>query len=385
MDLKGKRVLVRIDGNVPIVKGKAVDGKHGKIARAAVGLEWLSQRGAKAIILTHLGRPGGKRLAAYSLEPVARRLSELLGRKVSYIKALEGPRVVKHIERMDNGEVLLLDNIRFDPREEQNSPSFAQALAQLADLYVNDAFSVSHRAHTSVDAITDELPSYAGPLVMNEVSVMNKVIRNPKKPVVLAMGGLKVKGKLPVMQKFLPNVDAVLVGGALANAFLKAQGYEVGKSAYDEEGVPIAKKLLKRWKNKLLLPVDVRVASSLRSSAKIKTVSIEAVGKNDRIIDVGNRSMRAYARKIQEAKTIIWNGPFGYCEVKAFSHGTALLATNIAARTGKALTVVGGGDTEPLVEALGLSDRFSLLSTGGGAMLEFLAGKKLPGLTALQP
>lgn len=384
MNLKGKKVLVRIDANVPIKKGKAVDGVHGKVARAAVDLEWLVQKGAKVIVISHLGRPQGRRVSAYSLRPIAKRLEQLMRVPVKLSREIVGPKVQKLVDKMENGDVLLLENIRFDAREKENAPSLAQALAQLADIYINDAFSVCHRAHASVDAITDELPSYAGPLIQNEIAILNKVIKHPKNPVILAVGGLKVKTKLPLLKRFLPKVDFLLVGGALANAFLKAQGQPIGKSAYDKEGVPLAKQLLKRWPNKIILPTDVRVAKSLRTGVKVKNVPVGEVAANEVIGDVGQESMKDFQKRIGSARTIIWNGPFGYCESKTFSKGTLELAKAIAARTGKAVTVTGGGDTAPIVETAKVADRYTLLSTGGGAMLAYLAGEDLPGLEALK-
>lgn len=384
MNLQGKRVLVRIDANVPVAKGRVMEGSHGKIARAAVDLEWLRQRGARLIVVTHLGRPSGHKTAAYSVRPIARRLSELLGVKVMHTKQIVGPSVERSVSRMRDGDVLLLENIRYDAREEQNSPSLARSLAALADMYVNDAFAVSHRAHASVDAITSELPSFAGPLLVSEVTVLSKVIKNPKHPLVLAMGGLKMETKLPIMKQFLPHCERVLIGGALSTAFLCAQGYAVGKSVYDADGVRAAADLLKKWGNKLVLPTDVVVCRSLRKDASVRHVDVARIQKNDRIVDVGKRSMRACIRELQKAKTIIWNGPFGYCECPAFCHGSELLARAIAARTGKAVTVAGGGDTVPVAEAAGVADRFTLLSTGGGAMLEFLGGESMPGLEALE-
>jgi len=383
--LSGKRVLVRIDANVPLKNGRVVDGPHGRIARAAVDLEWLRQHGARIIVVSHLGRPDGKRIPAYSLRPVAKRLSELLGVKVALSREWEGPRAEAKARALKDGEVLLLENIRFDPREERNSPSLARGLAKLADIYVNDAFSVSHRAHASVDAIASELPSYAGPSLANEVSVMSKILKTPRHPIVLAMGGLKMKDKIPVLERWLPKVDRVLIGGALATCFLVAQGMDVGSSVYDEDGVTVARRLLRRYAQKILIPLDVAVASSLRQGVKLRHVSVTDIGPKDAIVDVGKRSMRTYVRELQNAKTIIWNGPFGYCEVPTFCAGTLLLARGIAARTDKGVTVVGGGDTLPFVEAAGLADRFTLLSTGGGAMLEFLSGKNLPGLEVLEP
>lgn len=381
--LSGKRVLVRIDGNVPIKNGRAVDGAHGKIARAAVGLEWLRQRGASLIVMTHLGRPEGKRRPTDSVRPVAKRLEELLHVPVKLSSEVVGKKTERLVSHMQDGDVVMLENVRFDPGEEQNHSAFAAKLAALGDLYVNDAFAVSHRAHASVDAITRDLPSYAGPLLVHEVEVLSS-LEHPKHPFALAMGGLKITTKLPVLERFLPHVDAVLIGGAMAHPFLLAQGYDIGKSAFEEAGVPVAKKLLKKWKGKLLLPTDVFVVKRMSSQAKMTLVSVDAVGPDDRIVDLGRRTMRAYTRAILGAKTIVWNGPFGYTEISKFAAGTNLLARAIAARTGKAKTIVGGGDTIPVVEAAHLADRYTLLSTGGGAMLEFLAGKKLPGVEALK-
>jgi len=383
-DVAGKRILVRIDANVPIKGGKAVEGIHGKIARVAVDLEWLSQHGARTIVMTHLGRPEGKHISAYSVRPVAKRLSELLGMKVAMARGVVGPQVTRAADRMKDGDILLLENVRFDAREEQNSMALATALAALADMYVNDAFSVSHRAHASVEAITSDLPSYAGPLLANEVEVLDQAIHHTREPLVLAIGGLKMETKLPIMERFLKKAEAILVGGALATAFFKAMEYEVGKSVYDKEGVEMAARLLSLGGKKLILPMDVVVASSFRKDARTRKVAPNEVLPGERIVDVGRESIVLFTRQLQKAKTIIWNGPFGYNECAPFARGTIGLAKAIAARTGKATTIVGGGDTVPLLEEAGLADRFTLLSTGGGAMLEFLAGKELPGIRALE-
>lgn len=383
-DLAGKRVLIRIDGNVPIKKGKAVDGPHGRIARSAVDIDWLSQRGAKVIVLTHLGRPDGKRVSAYSVHPVAKRLGGLLKTRVTLSRDIVGPKVVKQIATMKNGDVLLLENLRFDPREESNAPSFAQALATLGDLYVNDAFAVSHRAHASVDAIASELPSYAGPLLANEIAVLSKLDKHMKQPFVLVMGGLKIETKLPVIERYIDSAEKILIGGALATTFLVAQGYAVGKSVYDVDGVKIAKALLQRAKDKLVLPTDVLVASSVRKDAQTRCVPVDAVKPLDRIVDLGKKTIAQFEDELEQAKTIVWNGPLGMTEVPKFCHGTQVVAKAIAERTGSATTIVGGGDTVPVLEAMHLADKFTLLSTGGGALLEYLAGKKLPGLEVLE-
>jgi len=383
-DLEGKRVLIRIDANVPIKNGKTVDGPHGRIARAAVDIDWLSQRGAKVIVLTHLGRPDGKRVSAYSIRPVAKRLSGLLKTKVHLSHAVVGPKTTALVEKMKNGDVVVLENLRFDPREEQNAPSFAQALAQLGDIYVNDAFSVSHREHASVDAIASDLPSYAGPLLANEISVLSKLDKSMKQPALLVMGGLKIETKLPVIERYLSDVKQVLIGGALGTTFLVAQGHTVGRSVFDKEGVKIAKKLIASHASKLSLPLDVVVARSLRKDAQTHVVDVSDVHSLDRIVDVGPKTRAKWIADIEHAKSIIWNGPLGYCEIEKFSEGTREIAQTIAERTREAMTIVGGGDTVPVLESMHLADKFTLLSTGGGALLEYLAGKKLPGLEVLR-
>lgn len=380
-DLRGKRVLVRIDGNVPVAKGRAVDGPHGKVARAAVGLDWLRQRGARVIALTHLGRPQGKRVSAYSVKPVGKRLGELLGVPVKLSRDVVGASVERLVAKMADGDVLLLENVRFDPREERGSPAFAQQLAALADLYVNDAFAVSHRDHASVSAVASEIPSYAGPLLAQEASVLSKVMKHPRRPFTLVMGGLKAADKIPVMENLLPHADRVLVGGALATAFLKADGLPVGASVYDEGGVKAAKALLRRSRSKFLLPTDVVVASG---SGKPRTVPVADVRERDRILDLGERTMALMEEEVARARTVVWNGPLGWVEKEPYRAATLRLARAIAQRTDHAVTVVGGGDTVPLIEEAGLADRFSLLSTGGGAMLDFLADKKMPGIEALE-
>lgn len=383
--VRGKRVLVRIDGNVPVKGGQVIDGPQGRIARAAVDLEWLRQHGARIIVMSHRGRPAGKRVAAFSNAPVAKRLSELFGVKVKLCREVVGERAARLIESMHDGDLIMLENLRFHPGEEQNGRSFAQQLAALGDLYINDAFAVSHRPHASVDAIAEELPAYAGPLLFQEVSVLESLVDGePKRPFVLIMGGLKMTDKLPVLESLLPRVDKVLIGGALANVFFAAQGKAIGRSAFDQDGLLPAKKILKKWGEKIELPEDVFVARRLSAQSKPSLISVDQVGEKDLIIDIGKKTLEKFLFEVKEAKTIVWNGPFGYCEVGRFCLGTHALARAIAARTGKAKTVVGGGDTVPVVEAANLAEQFTLVSTGGGAMLEFLAGKKLPGLIALE-
>ncbi len=382
--LEGKCVLVRVDGNVPVAHGEAVDGSHGRIARSAVGIDWLRQRGAKVIVITHLGRPDGKKMSAYSVKPIARRLSELLGVDVKVAPELVGAKATKMVEAMKPGDILMLENVRFDPREEHNSPSLAQALAAYGDLFVNDAFGVCHRAHASVDAITSELPAYAGPLLSHEVEVLSKVEKSPRHPFVLCVGGLKMEGKIPVMERLLPSADRVLVGGALSTAFLAAKGLPVGRSVYDEDGVRLARRVMRKAGTKLILPEDVLIVPGLSSKTHARAVSVEDVGPRDVIVDIGPRTLARFVGFVHTAKMIVWNGPLGYCEREDAREGTVLFARSMAARSGKATTVVGGGDTVPIIEAAHLAGKFTLVSTGGGAMLDFLAGAEMPGLRALE-
>lgn len=384
MNLNGKRVLVRIDGNVPVVKGRVIDGPHGRIARGAVDINWLSQRGAKVVVMTHLGRPNGRRISAYSVKPVAKRLSSLLGMPVGVTRSVIGKDVEKIVGKMKDGDVVLLENLRFDPREEENAPSFAEALARFGDLYVNDGFAVSHRAHASVDAITSFLPSYAGPMLASEISVLGKLEEHAKRPFALVLGGFKMSTKLPIIERFLPRLDALLVGGALANVFLVAHGKSVGRSVFEAESVDTAKRLLKKYAKKILLPTDVVCVRSLRRDAKQTVKSVNEIVGTERIVDIGPSTRNAFTRALGEAKMILWNGPLGYCEVAEFCAGTREVANVIAKQTGRAITIVGGGDTLPVIESLKLADKFTLLSTGGGALLEFLSSKSLPGIDALK-
>lgn len=382
--VNGKRVLLRIDANVAIARDRLMDGKHGKTARAAVDIEFLRQRGAKIILLNHLGRPEGKRVTSESLRPVARRLRQLVGVDVPLCREAVGPIAQKAVSRMQPGDVLLLENLRFYPGEEENSKVFAEQLAALGDLYVNDAFSVCHRAHASVDAITEFLPSYAGPLLAHEVEVLDAVASHPRQPFVLVVGGLKMESKLPLLERFLPVAENVLVGGALAHVFLRAQGFEIGTSAFDPEGLPAAKRLLakKSLREKLVLPTTV--LATHRGVSKAVEVAVDRLTRTSQIVDIGPETVQRFVQELPEAKMIVWNGPMGNTDGFRYVAGTKAMAQAIAARTGKAKTVVGGGDTIAVIDGLGLSDKFNLVSTGGGAMLEFLGGKALPGLEALR-
>jgi len=381
--LKGKRVLMRIDANVPIKNGRVVDGPHGRIARVAVDLDWLLQHGARVVLLTHLGRPGGKRQSAYSVKPIAKRLSGLLGMKVNVSNAICGVRAERLVNQLKDGQLLLLENLRFDARETQDDSSFAKALARMGDLYVNDAFADSHRVHTSVSALAYELPAFAGPLLVNEVTVMSQLESHAKKPFVLVMGGLKAETKIPVIEHLAVHAETILLGGALANTFLVARGVGVGRSVYDEAEIELIRSLPIAVRNKIILPTDVVVASSFRKDAHTRVRSVKDIKSKDRIVDIGPETIETFSIQIGQAKTVVWNGPLGFCEIDRFCKGTEAIARVIAKRTGQATTIVGGGDTGPILERLKLADQFTLLSTGGGAMLDYLTGRKLPGLEPL--
>ncbi len=380
--LEGKRVLVRIDANVPVEQGRVVDGPHGRIARAAEGIKWLMDRQAKVIVLSHLGRPQNKRDRSARLAPVAARLSELLDAPVLYNGSLLGEGARALLARLRPGGVALLENVRFDPREEKNDLKFAKALAAFADIYVNDAFGVSHRAHASVAAMQTLLPSYAGPLLMDEITRLSAVVTKPKKPFVLLLGGAKMETKIGLLERLGSKVDRMFIGGALATTFLVAQKKHVGASLYEKKELAIALQLIQRFKNKIVLPEDVRVVHSVDRDHKPVVRRVDDLKKTDVIIDVGPWSMRQAIKEIVKAKTVVWNGPVGMCEVPAFCESTILAARAIASLP-HATTIVGGGDTVPVVESLHLSERYTLLSTGGGAMLAFLSGEKLPGVEPL--
>lgn len=380
MSLAGKRVLIRIDANVPLQNGQVVDGRFGKIARSAVTIEWLRQKGARIIVATHVGRPAGRRIVSLSTRAVARRLTELLGVPVSHTKQSVGSVAERAVARLKPGQVLVLENVRFDIREEQNAATFGAELAHLADIYVNDAFAVCHRAHASVSAVTEYIPSFAGPLLSHEVSVLEKAARSPKKPFVILVGGRKMTSKLPVLERLLPLADAVLIGGALAHPFFVATKRSIGASVFEEEGVASARRLLTSFSKKIVLPTDVCVVKRIRRDAHLRTAYVGEVLPDEHIIDIGPDTIRTFSEYVLGAKTVIWNGPLGYTEVPRFCEGTEQLAKAIASVTGKTTTVVGGGDTIPIVERLGLVEKVTLASTGGGAMLALLAGDTLPGL-----
>lgn len=383
--VKDKVVLLRIDADVPVVMGKTHDGPDGRLERAAVGIEWLRQRGAKVVVLGHRGRPDGKRMPSLGMSPVVKRLSQLLGGSIKLSKYIIGPQVEQAIKRMVSGEILVLENIRFIKGEAENDDSLAREFASLADLYVNDAFATSHRAHMSVDALARALPSYAGLELQRELDVLSKILKRPRSSFLVILGGKKIHTKIRTLEAFLKSGARVCIGGALATPFYIVEGCSVGRSMYEEEDLSLAKKLMKRYRGQIILPEDFVTVNVIRKNAP-KTISVcrDNVGAKSHLVDIGSVGVKQFISQIQSAKTIVWNGPLGIAEIRDFAVGTYSIVKKIAAQTGKAMTVVGGGDTIPIVDSLHLNNSFTLVSTGGGAMMTFLAGQKLPGLEALK-
>ena len=383
--LRGKRALVRVDFNVPL-------DEHGHVSddtriRAAIPtLEYLLDRGAKVVLLSHLGRPKAKPEPKYSLEPVSRRLAELLPRrKVTFVESTDSDEAQKATHMIGEGEVLLLENTRFLPGEEKNDDGLSRTFAELGDLYVNDAFGTAHRAHASTEGVARHLkPAVAGLLMQKELDYLQGALEHPKKPFVAILGGSKISGKIDVIEALLPKVDALLVGGAMACTFYKAMGLETGKSLVEPDRVEMAKELIEKAGSILILPHDAMVAPSIEAGAQAKSVSRENIPADMAMLDIGARTAESYARAIASANTVLWNGPMGVFETPPFDKGTRAIAEAMAQATAKgATTIVGGGDSAAAVEQAGLASKMSHVSTGGGASLEFLEGKTLPGVDIL--
>lgn len=384
--LKGKRVLLRVDWNVPL--GEQITGEDSlKIDRSLPNIVNLAERGAIVIILTHLGRPNGRDLK-FSTRELAESIEKRLKMKVRFVpsqldekKGLEEAREM--IAKAYPGSIILLENVRFLKGEEKNTPALAKSLASLGDVFVNDAFASCHRAHASVVGVTKYLPSFAGPALLMEVEGLSRLIAKPKRPFIALVAGAKLSTKMNVISSLLKVADKVMIGGAMAHAFLAAKGLQIGKSYLEKEGVALAKKMLKN--PKLMLPVDAVVAGKIDTGVKARVVLVTEIKKTDAIGDIGTETMRTWANEFKKAKTIVWNGPVGVTEIATFSHGSLVMARAIASRSkGLCYGAVGGGDTLPVVFASGVDEWFDHLSTGGGAMLEFIANSgKLQGLTAL--
>ncbi|MEP6990196.1 MAG: phosphoglycerate kinase [bacterium] len=383
--LRGQRALVRVDFNVPLDAELHVTDDT-RIRAAIPTIEYLVHRGARVVLLSHLGRPKAKVEPKYSLEPVARRLGELLpGRRVTFVESTDSDEAQKATHEMKDGEVVLLENTRFLPGEEQNDERLSRILAELGDLYVNDAFGTAHRAHASTEGVARQLkPAVAGLLMQKELDYLQGALEAPRKPFVAILGGSKISGKIDVIEALLPKVDALLVGGAMACTFYKAMGLETGTSLVEPDRVDMAKELIDQAGTVLILPHDATVAPSSAAASQAKAVSRENIPADMAMLDIGPRTMESYARAILSAKTVLWNGPMGVFETPPFDKGTRAIADAMAQATAKgATTIVGGGDSAAAVEQAGLSSKMSHVSTGGGASLEFLEGKTLPGVAIL--
>ena len=382
--LRGKRVLLRVDFNVPLNDNQEITDDT-RIRAALPTIELLLERGARPVILSHLGRPKGKPEPKYSLQPVATRLMELMSRSVIFVESTDSGEALKASKDLNPGEILLLENTRFLGGEEKNDPRLSRALADLGDCFVNDAFGAAHRAHASTVGVAEHLrPAVAGLLMETELEYLGSALANPKRPFVAILGGAKISGKIDVIEQLLPKVDGLLIGGAMACTFYKAMGLETGKSLVEEDRVPMAKDLLARAGMKLTLPHDAMVAPSLEQAKSAKAVPRNAIPGDQAMFDIGPQTAASYSRAIASAKTVIWNGPMGVFETPPFDRGTRAIAEAMANATAKgATTIVGGGDSAAAVAEAGLEKKMSHVSTGGGASLEFLEGKKLPGVEVL--
>lgn len=383
--VKGKKVLVRCDFNVPLDENKNITDET-RINAALPTIKYLLDNGAAVILCSHLGRPKGEFNMKYSLAPVAKRLSEKLGFEVKLAKDVIGPDAKKLAAEVKPGEAILLENVRFQPEEEKNDPAFAKELASMADLYVSDAFGTVHRAHASTAGVAAYLPAVAGFLIGKELDFLGSAVENPKRPFVAILGGAKVKDKIGVITNLLEKVDTLIIGGGMAYTFQKAMGKEIGKSLLDEERIDLAKDLMEKARAKgvkLLLPVDNVCGSDFSNDCNIITVDADqGIPADYEGMDIGPKSVKLFSDAIKEAKTVVWNGPMGVFEFPNFAKGTLAIATAMA--ESDAITIIGGGDSAAAVTQMGLADKMSHISTGGGASLEFLEGKTLPGVACLE-
>ena len=385
--LRDKRVLVRVDYNVPIENGRVTDDT--RIRATLETLQHLRTNGARIILVSHLGRPKGKWSEAYSLNPVRDRLQELWQVPVGIVNDVVGPEAHAAAAGLNRGEALLLENVRFLPGEETNDPKLSEALASFADVYVNDAFGAAHRAHASTCGVAEVLrregkPAVAGFLMERELQFLGEALADPQRPFVAVLGGSKISGKIEVIENLLPRVDSLLIGGAMANTFFRALGLETGTSLVEEDRVELARELLQRAQSKILLPVDCVVAADAKAGAPTGVVDRDAVPANQKVLDIGPASSVLFRDAITAARTVLWNGPVGMFEIPEFALGTEKVARAVAAATDQgAVTIVGGGDTAAAVESIGLAGKMTHVSTGGGASLEFLEGKVLPGVAIL--
>ncbi len=384
-NLKNKTVLVRVDYNVALKHGKILEAE--RIERSFATINYLVKKKAKVILMSHLGSPDGKYVKELSLKPIAYFLDSRGKKKVTFASDCIGEQVQTQVKKLKSGQILLLENLRFNPGEEKNDLKFARELANLADIYVNEAFSVCHRAHASVAGITRYLPAYAGLNLANEVENLSKLLSGFKRPAIAIIGGVKISTKIKVIENLLKRYDHILIGGALANNFFKAKGLNIGNSVFEKDYVTMAKNLLAKAKDKLVLPLDVIITKKIKAGAKTKSVKLEQLKtqKNFQIADIGPKTENYYEGLIHSSKTLIWNGPMGVFETEPFNHGSNYICHKVAAHAkGAAFGVVGGGETLAVLNKLHLNSWPDYVSTAGGAMLEFLEGKVLPGLKPLR-
>ena len=384
VNIKGKKVLMRVDFNVPLDENLKITD-NSRITAAIPTIQYAIKQGAKIILMSHLGRPDGKAVEKMRLDPVAKELSRLLGRQVRKVNDCIGPEVKAEVDKLKEGDILLLENLRFHAEEEKNDPGFAKQLASFGDIYVNDAFGTAHRAHASTEGVTKYLPSVAGFLLEKEIEYLGTALENPKKPFAAILGGAKVSDKIGVIENLLSKVDMILIGGGMAYTFLKAKGKKIGNSKLEADKVQIAQDLLKKAQTKnvkIILPIDHIIADKLDAKANIKECPTEDIPDGWLGVDIGTKTIKLFQESLKPAKTIVWNGPLGIFEIDSFSYGTKEVCEYIAKLKG-VTTIIGGGDTAAAVSKFGLEKKMTHISTGGGASLEFLEGKALPGVVAL--